>query len=323
MGKYKIIITDHVADEIDTEKDVLERNLGSDLIIREFQTKNVDEVINEVLDCDAIINCYAKISGELIRKMSNCKIIARYGIGVDTIDVEAATKENIIVTNVPDYCCDEVSDHTITLILNLIRKIKLLDKNVKEWNLNIAKPIKRISNLTLGIIGFGKIGRLVSMKASVFNFKILVYDKIDINNNIYKKCNAEKSSFKNLLKISDVISVHLPLTKETRNLITSEEIALLRKKPIIINTSRAGIINEKDLYNAIIDKKVSGVGLDVLERIPPLNNPLLRFDNVIITPHSAFYSEGAIEEMEIRASMEVVKALKGIKPENVINKEVL
>ena len=322
MNSYKIVITDSVGKDIYTEERILKENLGSAAIIKKFQVKDAEEIRNEILDCDAIITCYTLIKGNLIADLQKCRIIARYGIGVDNIDLRSASAKSIYVTNVPDYCVDEVSDHTMALILNLIRKIKLLDRVAEHWELSIAKPITRIADLTLGIIGFGKIARLVAKKANAFGFKILAYDKYMVGEEIYRKYDVEKSSFEDLLMNSDVITLHIPFTEETDNLIAMREFDLMKKKPLIINTSRGGIINEDDLYKAIGEGKVYGAGLDVLSYIPPgKDNPLFELDNVIITPHAAFYSEGSIEEMEARASMEVVRALTGKKPENIVNKE--
>jgi len=323
MSKYKIIITDTVDKDIKTEERIIKEKFGEDVTIKKFQTKNTEEIRDEVIDCDGILNCYSKIQGSLIKDLKKCKIIARYGIGVDTIDLAEATKKGIYVTNVPDYCIEEVSDHAITLILNLVRKIKLLDKTAEKWDLNIAKPIKRLSDLTIGLIGLGKIGRRVALKANTFGFNILAFDKMIDNDKIFQKYNAKKVSFEELLADSDIISIHVPLTEETRDLITSKEIILTRKNPIIINTSRGEIINEHDLYKAIIEKKINGAGLDVLVDVPPINNPLLKLDNVIITPHTAFYSEGSIEELKIQASMEVVRVLSGAEPQNIVNREIL
>lgn len=318
----KVVITDTVRENIDTELEVLNGGLGKDVVVEKYQVKDARDIINKLRDSDGIITCYAFIGREVIESLEKCKIIARYGIGVDNIDLGAASEKKIYVTNVPDYCIDEVSDHALTLILSLVRKIKVLESGVEKWDLNIARPIYRLSELTLGILGFGKIARRLVSKAKVFDFKVIAYDKYIDDEAVYNREDVRKVGFNKLLAESDIITIHVPLTKETRHMISEREFCLMKKRPILINTSRGGTIDEKALVKALNDGKVSGAGLDVLEDVPPSKeNPLLKMKNVIITPHAAFYSEGSIEEMERRASEEVVRALKGERPVNIVNKE--
>jgi len=322
MGKFKIVITDTVREDINTELGVLKTGLGEEIEIEKYQIKNSKDIIDKVRGCDGIITCYALIGREVIETLEKCKIIARYGIGVDNIDLDAASRKKIYVTNVPDYCIEEVSDHTIALILALVRKIKILEGGVYKWDLNIARPIKRVSELTLGIIGFGKIARAVAKKARAFSFRVIAYDRYVDDEGVYSSIGVKKVEFEYLLSESDVITIHVPLTDETRHLISTGEFNLMKKRPFIVNTARGGIIDERALIKALNEDKVSGAGLDVLEDVPPSeDNPLLKMKNVVITPHAAFYSEGSIEEMERRAAEEVVRALRGEKPINIVNRE--
>jgi len=322
MCKLKVVITDTVREDIDTELGVLQKGLGEDLIVEKYQVKECKDIMDTLSDSDGIITCYAKIDRNVIESLKRCRIIARYGIGVDNIDVESASKKKIYVTNVPDYCVDEVSDHAITLILCLVRKLKILESGVLKWDLNIAKPIIRISDMTLGIVGFGKIARALAEKARPFKFRVIAYDKYVDNQSIYNSFGVERVDFDDLLKQSDVISIHVPLTPETKHMISKREFNLMGGKPIIVNTSRGGIIDEEELFKALKEEKVSGAGLDVLEDVPPSDeNPLLKLKNVVITPHAAFYSEGSIVEMERRVSEEIVRALKGMEPVNIVNRE--
>ena len=270
------------------------------------------------------MNQYAKITPNVIKNLDHVKIIARYGIGVDNIDLDAASKKNIFVTNVVYDICD-VADHTIMLMLTLTRKLFFVDKSIKkfEWDWKKFHPITRIKGKTVGIIGLGRVGRQVAKRLIGFDVNLLAYDPY-IPVDVFQTYNAKKVDYTTLLEQSDIITVHVPLNKETRNMISINQLKKMKKKAILINAARGGIVDEKALYKALMKKDITGVGLDVLEEEPiQKDNHLLYFDNVIITPHMGWYSEDTVDEVQRIAAEQVLQCLEGKIPANLVNKDVL
>ena len=273
-------------------------------------------------DADGIINQYAPITRRVIESLKRCKVIARYGVGVDNIDVEAATEHKIIVANVPDYCVDEVSTHTIALILACARGITLLDRKIrdKKWDFTLAKPLFRTQGKTLGLFGLGRIAKMVAQKASGFGFKIIAYDpyvsKVDGGIRLVE--------FSQLLSDSDFISIHSPLTVETRHSFGENELKAMKKTAYLINTARGPIIDEKALYQALKKGWIAGAALDVMEKEPPdWENLLPKLDNLIITPHISFYSEESYVELKTKTADAVHSVLKGELPRAMVNPQVI
>ena len=294
--------------------------IDPELILANCNTE--DEVIEAAKDADGIINQYAPITRRVIESLKKCKVIARYGVGVDNIDVEAATEHNIIVANVPDYCVDEVSTHAITLMLACARGITLLDRKVrdKKWDFTLAKPLFRTKGKTLGLFGLGRIARMVAQKASGFGLRIIAYDPYVSKVNIGVKL-VELSQ---LLSDSDFVSIHAPLTVETRHSFGENELKVMKKTAYLINTSRGPVINEKDLYIALKEKWIAGAALDVMEEEPPdWKDPLLKLDNIIITPHISFYSEESYVELKTKTADAVHSVLKGELPRAMVNPQVI
>jgi len=317
--KYKIVITDCDHPSIEFEKEVF-RQADVDLILENCKTE--DDVITVASDVDGIINQYAPMTKKVIQVLSKCKVIARYGVGVDNIDIEAATKKNIIVANVPDYCIDEVSTHTMSLILACARSLTILDRKVRErkWDFTVAKPLFRTEGQTVGLFGLGRIARKVAQKALGFGFKVITYDP-------YVSESGEDIKLVDLdylLANSDFLSIHAPLTKETRHLFGENKLHKMKKTAFLINTSRGPLIDEKALYKALKEKWIAGAALDVMEKEPPdWNNPLLKLENIIITPHISFYSEESYRELKIKVAESVVSVLKGKQPRSTVNPQVL
>ncbi|MCJ7571571.1 MAG: C-terminal binding protein [Candidatus Thermoplasmatota archaeon] len=319
--KFKVIITDAEYQSFDIEKKVLSK-LNVELI--KFQCRTEVDLIKNCKDADAVLNQYAKITPRVIEKLDNVKIIARYGIGVDNVDLGAATKKGIFVTNVVYDICD-VADHTITLMLALTRKLFFVDKSVKklEWNWKKFHPITRIKGKTVGIIGLGRVGREVAKRINGFDVNLLACDPY-ISADVFKTYNAKKVEHDTLLRESDIVTLHVPLTDETRYMVSINQLSKMKKTSILINCARGGIVDEKALYKALKEKEIAGAGLDVLEQEPiRKDNPLLNLDNVIITPHMGWYSENAVEEVQRIAAEQVLQCLQGGIPINLVNKEVL
>src|SRR5665648_569390 len=239
----KVLITDCDHPSIEIEEKVLS-DINAELVLAHCHTE--DEIIKATQDTDGIINQYAPITRRVIESLKRCKVIARYGVGVDNIDVEAATEYGIIVANVPDYCVDEVSTHTMSLILACARGITLLDRKIREkkWDFTLAKPLFRTKGKTLGLFGLGRIARMVAQKASGFGFKVIAYDPYisKVNKNI------KLVGFSKLLSDSDFISIHVPLTDKTKHSFGNNELKIIKKTAYLINTARGAIIDEKALY---------------------------------------------------------------------------
>ena len=319
---FIVAITDYVFSSLEPEQRVL-APLGVEL--RPAQCKSEDEIIELTRRADAVLNCYAKMTACVIEKLDRCKIIARYGIGVDNVDLAAATRAGILVTNVADYCIDEVSDHALALILSLSRRIVPADTGVKsgKWSVTAHAEIRRLRGHTLGLLGFGKIAKALASKVQPLGMKVLVYDPY-LEPELISRHGAEAISLDRLLAEADAISIHVPLSPETRNLIGERELALMKATAFLINTSRGGIVDERALAVALKEKQLGGAALDVLDvEPPPSDHPLRQAPNIILTPHLAFYSRESVIELQTKAAEEVARALKGEPPRSPVNREVL
>ncbi len=320
-SKFKILITDPYHQNFHIEKEIL-AEINADVIISRCKTE--EDVIKIGSNMDGLLVSYVPIGKKVIENLHKCKVIVKYAVGVDNIDLEAATLKKIFVANIPRYCVEEVSTHTVALLLNLIRKISKYDQSVKRgcWDPLVGNPIFRLENRVLGIIGFGNIGKRVAEKFRPFKLSITVYDPL-VNGKIISKYGAKKVKLETLLPQSDYISLHCPLNKYTKHLIDFKEIEIMKKGVFIINTSRGEIINQKALYKAIKDEKIAGAALDVLEKDPPFLTDIMNADKIIYTPHVAWNSVEAEIELRKLAAQEVKRVLEGGKPLNLANREVL
>ncbi len=318
----KVLLTDIAWPSVEPERQVLAK-IGAELIVAE--TEEEKEFISLAPEVDGILTCWASVTSDVIKAAHKCKIIGRFGIGVDNIDVDAATALGIIVTNVPAYCLDEVSDHAMALLLACARKVPLLDKNVKNgnWDRQVGPPMHRLRGQNLGIIGFGKIGRTIALKAQAFGLNIFAFDPF-VDKEIAKEFQVTLVDLPHLLRQSDFITIHAPLIDETRNLFGEEEFRMMKTSAYIINTARGGIIDIQALYKALKEGWIAGAALDVLPQEPPQPDfPLANLDNVILTPHAAFLSEESMLELEITGAEEVARVLSGQMPKSIVNTEVL
>jgi D-3-phosphoglycerate dehydrogenase len=252
--------------------------------------------------------------------------IGRYGVGVDNIAVETASSLGIVVTYVPDYCIDEVSDHVMGLLLAWNRRIVFFDRATKTlgWGSEgLGMRIMRLRGKSLGIVGFGRIGRAVAEKAKVFGMDILAYDPF-LTPEGAARSGGRQVDLDTLLKESDFVTLHTPLIPETHNLIGEEQLALMKQDAFLINAARGGLIDENALYDALTTNQIAGVGVDVLADLnPPMDHRLIQLGNVIVTPHTAFFSQEAVLELEERAASEVASVLENRVPDNIVNPEVL
>jgi D-3-phosphoglycerate dehydrogenase len=319
-GLAKVVLTDYVWESLEVEKKTLS-GLGE---LVALQTKTPDQFITEAADCDALLNTYAgPITADTMSKMPRCKIIARYGIGVDTIDLEAATAAGIIVTNNPTYCIEEVAEHTMALLLSAARKIAFYDRQVRagHWTVPPGKPIQRLAGSTLGLVGFGNIARQVAIRAAAFGMKVLFADPFVKDSQF--DAPGKKMELMEMLKLADFVSVHPPLTPQTRKSINDEAFAAMKPNAVIINCARGPVIDTEALVRALDAKKIAGAALDTTDPEPlPNPHPLRGRENVIINPHVAWYSEQAMVGLQAGAPSEVRRVLSGEWPINVVNKAV-
>ena len=317
---FKIAVADSVFPNLEPATAVVSR-IGGQLHLASGATP--EAIMQVAADADAVLVTYAKITGDMIRQMPKCRIISRFGIGVDNVDLAEATKAKIVVTKVPDYCIDEVSDHTMALLLSVVRKIPFISAQVHggTWKMPNVVPIHRLRGSVLGLMGFGRIPQLVAPKAKSFGMKVIAVDPF-APKEAFAASGVESVDFATLLKMSDYISVHCPLVPETRGLFGVEAFRQMKSTAYIVNTARGPIIDEAALAAALDAKEIAGAALDVMTQEPPgTSHPLFGRDNVIITPHTSFYSEESLVELQTKAAEEVVSVLSGKAPRNPVNPE--
>jgi D-3-phosphoglycerate dehydrogenase / 2-oxoglutarate reductase len=321
MPQRIVGVSDSVFPNLDPAREVLSK-IGAELHLAE--TPKPEAILRVAADADALLVTYAKITAEMIRQMKRCRVISRFGIGVDNVDVTAATAAGIVVTRVPDYCIDEVSDHTMALLLALVRKIPFANSLVQKgrWEMPAVVPIHRLRGTVLGLVGFGRIPQLVAPKAQSFGLKVVAYDPL-LGREVMERAGVEKVEFGALVRIADFISIHSPLVAATNHLFNAEVFRQMKPKAYLVNTARGPIVDEAALANALDAGQIAGAALDVLSQEPPAGSPLFGRDNVILTPHTSFYSVESLVELQVKAAEEVVRVINGKKPRNAVNTEVL
>lgn len=313
----RVALTD--CDFTDGSREREELNGIAQLVVGDCQTE--DDVIALAADADALLVQYAPITARVLDALPRCKIISRYGIGVDTIDISAATARGVRVANVPDYCIEEVSDHASALILSSARGVTRLDRTVRQgsWEVALAAPIYACSSMVLGFVGFGRTARRTAEKMKSFNFHILVADPF-VSPEAVTGAGFTAVSLDDLIARSDVISLHAPLTTDTYHMMSEPQFKAMKDTAVLINTSRGKLVDEDALYRALEANEVGGAALDVLE-IEPIDpeHPLLSCDRVILTPHAAYYSESSREELRRRTLLNVIQVLRGEDPGTILN----
>ncbi len=317
---YKVVTTD-ILKPVIPEEAILREN-GASLIYGDCKTEA--ELIELTQNADAIINVYAQLTATVINSLLRCQVIVRRGIGYDNVDVKVATAKGIVVANVPDYCIDEVADHTMALLLCTARRVILAREQVKSggWDFRQFLPIPALKDCTLGLVGFGKVARAVAERAKCFGLKVQTTDPF-ISPEFASEHGVELVSLEELLSSSDFVSLHVPLTKDTRGLFSKREFAMMKPSAVVINTSRGPVVNEEALREALQSGEIAFAALDVMIQEPPIpNSPLLGMDNVIVTPHLSWYSERSARVAGEKAAKEIVRVLKGYFPRCLVNPEV-
>lgn len=313
MRKFKVVVSDQVFPSVDIERRLL-ADIDAELSVA---SGDIDEVLRIAEDADAILNTYLPWTESSIARLRRCRIIARYGIGVDNVDLGAAASHGIVVTNVPDYSVEEVATHALAMILSAVRRIPLADETVRSggWNIEALRPIRRLSTLTVGLVGYGRIGRRLADPLRAFGCEIVAYDPyLSPGDDVPPLLDLDS-----LLASSDIVSLHIPLTPETRGVIDEAAISRMRPGAILVNTSRGPLVDFDALASALRSGHLGGAGLDVFESEPFDSRRLEGVPNLIVSPHMAYYSEQAIEESQRKATTQVIKVLTGEEPDYPVN----
>ena len=318
---FKIVVTDAEFPTFDQEERIL-AVVGAKLFVA--QAKSEREVIAAAKDADGLLVQYAPITATVIAALERCRVICCYGVGVDNVDLAGATAKGIVVANVLDFGVDEVSDHALLLLLATARKLFLVASAVKDgsnsWDFTPARPIYRLRGKTLGLIGFGRISQALATKAQGLGLHVIAYDPY-VSEDLAAAMDVRVTALHELLSSADLISVHVPLTDETRKMIVERDFGLMKENAIFVNTSRGGVVDQAALRQVVEGRRIGGVGLDVLETEPPTADDAewIRSDLVTVTPHIAWYSEEALRDLQRKAGEAVAAVLRGGRPASVVN----
>jgi D-3-phosphoglycerate dehydrogenase len=323
MAKYKVVVTDPGYKSYESERRICAA-AGAELA-GPVVWKTQAELVAGCQGAHGLLVRQALIDRALIETLPELKVIARYGIGVDNVDLAAATRAKIVVTNVPDYCVDEVSDHGLALFLALARRVVAADQAVKggAWDVVAHKGIQRLRGQTLGLLGFGKIARALAVKAQALGMQVVAVDPF-VDAETMARLKVRAADMDTMLAESDAVSIHVPLSPETRGIIGDRTLARMKPTAFLINTSRGGLVDEQALAAALTKGRLAGAALDVMEKEPPpSDHPLRTAPNVIFTPHLAFYSQEAVVELQTKVAEEAARAFRGEPPRSPVNRDVL
>jgi len=283
---------------------------------------SLEEKLRQVSNADAIMVREATVSRPMIEAMQQCRVIVRYGVGVDNIDSQAAKEKGIYVANVPDYGSEDVAEHALALLLAATRRIATRNRDVRDgqWGIGQREPMFRLAGKILGVVGFGRISRCFVQKASGIGFKrILVVDPL-LTDKQASQAGVTRVNLDTLCREADFISLHAPLTPDTHHLIGEAELAKMKPSAVLVNTSRGGLIDEQALINALLQQRIFAAGLDVFESEPlSAKSPLLQMDNTLCTDHAAWFTEESVVELQSKAAHEVRRAFEGEHPLNWVN----
>jgi D-3-phosphoglycerate dehydrogenase / 2-oxoglutarate reductase len=310
MGRMKVVISDCNFSSFSEEQTVCDRS-GHDLLIH--QCKTHEELIAKTSMAEALLVQYAPITEDVLANLKNCKVIVRYGIGLDNIDLAGARKYRIPVCNVPDYGIDEVADHACALALALLRQLSFFDGSIRKglWPAVAPTPILSCRNMLFAVAGAGRIGRATLERMRAFGFRLGAFDPF-VSEKYLDAMGVEKLSIDDLFTKSDILSLHLPLTPETLHLVNDTRLRSMKKHAILVNTSRGGLIDTVALAHALDKGVIGNAGIDVFENEPlEKNHPLRNCKNVLLTPHIAYYSAASIVRLQRFAAEEVERALAG------------
>jgi D-3-phosphoglycerate dehydrogenase len=307
----RVVITDarFAQGRFDIERSELAR-IGADLVIA---TGTREEVLTAAADADALLTTFFELDAAAIAGLSRCRVISRYGVGYDQIDVAAAARSGITVTYCPEYCTEEVAAHALALILMLVRRLPQADHFVRsgEWGAPRLGPILRLSETTVGIVGYGRIGRRLAASLQQLRVRLLVHDPRYEDGDV----DIPLVSLDQLLRSSDVVSLHAPLSAATRGMIGSAQLGVMRESAVLVNTARGSLVVLEDLLDALRAGRLRGAALDVFPVEPPDPAAFAGVPNLIVSPHLAYYSDAAVRELQRTAARQVVQVLSGQAPD--------
>lgn len=324
MMSKKVVLSSVLVKDPTYEKKLIE-DAGFDFIF--IPNDEEEKFAAAIIDCDAVITADKRITKDYIESMQQCKIIARQGIGYDSIELVRSKEKGIAVCNIPDYSIHEVSDYTLALMLTILRHTNVYDQHTRKgiWDIQSVHtitgfpPMRRFSTQTLGIFGFGRIAKLVAQKAKPFGFRIIATDPY-VDPKVAQEYGVELVDFDTVVREADIMSINTPLTPQTKHQFNLEVFKKMKPTAFVVNTGRGPLIKEEDLYTALKEKMIAGAAIDVTETEPlPVDNKLFELYNLIITPHAAFFTSDSFEEMRRRACEEVIRVLNGKEPENRVN----
>lgn len=324
MAQFKVVITDFGSPENEVEAHEL-RASGLDVELVRLNASSAQELFPHLADADALIVQWAKITREVLAKLQKCRVISRYGIGVDMIDLAAAAECGILVCNVPDFCIDEVSTHTLGFLLMLNRRLlpQHLHVQAGNWGSPPGGTPVRLSRQVLGVVGLGNIGRAVVEKARPFGVQIIAHDPY-LAPQRAAELGVELVSLDDLLGRADYVTIHCPLRDETRHLIGRAQFARMKPTAFLINMARGPIVDQAALYEALTSQKIAGAALDVFDKEPPAaDDPLLKLDNVIFTPHLSSWSAESLAQLRRDTARNVIDVLQGRVPRSIVNRAQL
>jgi D-3-phosphoglycerate dehydrogenase len=319
MSKILVAIADTVFPNWEPAEKVL---ADLNVSLERSENPSKEAILSVAQNAEALFVTYAQITAEVINGLEKCKVIGRFGVGTDNIDIEAATKAGIVVTYAPLYCLDEVSDHAMTTLLALARKIPFSNQMVHNgrWEMPAVVPIRRLKGRTLGLVGLGNIAQAVVGKAQAFGIKTIAAYAPD---DLFTKMNTQKVELEELYEKSDYISVHAPLTPETQNMFSTDAFRKMKNDALLINTSRGPLVDTDALVEALNKGEIGGAALDVLpQEPPPENSPLFGREDLILTPHTGFYSEDALLDLQTTVAKDVAAVLNGEQPRFPVNPDV-
>jgi len=321
MSRFKVVLTDFTEPDSHLEEEEF-RASGLDIQLVRLDTRSPEEISPQVGDADGLLVQFATIDRRVMESLVKCRVISRYGIGVDMVDLEAATQHGIPVCNVPDFCMDEVSTHTIGFLVNLNRHMLAHHLHVRagKWGHPLGGAPARLAGQVLGVLGLGNIGSAVVKKARCLGLTVLASDPY-VRPEQARELHVELVDLTELLRRSDYVTVHSPLSAETRHLIGAAQLALMKPTSYLINMARGPIVDQAALYQALVDRTIAGAALDVLEQEPPPpDEPLLRLDNVLFTPHTSSWSAESVVQLRRDTARNVVDVFQGKTPRSVVNR---
>ena len=319
---FRVVLIEHGYASTDVERSIIEQ-AGGEFV--DAETLPPSKALELCTEADGILFRRIDVTAEMIRRWRKCRVIVRYGVGTDNVDVNAATEAGIIVGHVPAYCVDEVSSHAVALLLACARKIVSTHRRMEQgkWDVHRDDPIYRIAGRTLGIVGLGTIGRAVARKLSGWGMKLLASDPF-VGSEVAKTSGVELVDLETLCRESHFISLHAPLLPETRHLMNSKSLAWMQRGTILVNTGRGPLVDSRAILDALNRGDLAAAGIDVFEEEPlPVDSPLRSHPRLVVTDHTAWYSEDSQQELQRTAAEEVVRVCRGGLPPSLANPEVI